>query len=109
MAETPATVRSPGARLLIAAAFLAVSAAMLAALVERLWWVNALESYPRFLMSSAPPAATELSALRQACGQPLEVAQVERGMALVRCGDFWPSRQLWLMPLKSVSPALGPT
>jgi hypothetical protein len=75
--------------------------------VESLWWNNAQQSYPRWLVSAAPANANDLPSLRQACGNPLEVAPEGADMALVRCGTFWPTRSIWLVPKAQVSQALA--
>ena len=73
---------------------------------ESLWWNNARQSYPRSLVSAAPANANDLTSLRQACGNPLEVEPEGADMALVRCGTFWPMRSIWLVPKAQVAQAL---
>ena len=75
-------------------------------IVELLWWHNARQSYPRWLVSVAPANANDLASLWKACGSPLEVEPEDGDMALVRCGTYWPIRSIWLVPKVQVSPAL---
>lgn len=74
--------------------------------VESLWWYNARQSYPRWLVSTAPANTSDLESLRQACGNPLEVELEGADLALVRCGFFWPARSIWLVPKAQVEEAL---
>lgn len=75
--------------------------------IESLWWRNALDSYPQYLISKAPESAKDLIALRDTCGDPLEIAPYSGDMALVRCGMYWPMRTIWLVPRANVAPAIN--
>lgn len=89
---------------LLCAAFLVVG---LLSLVERLWWVNSRQSYPSVFIKQEPTMAQDLVGMREKCGTPVEVALADNGMALVRCGFFWPASQVWLVPSSHVHPAFG--
>lgn len=83
--------------------------ALLAIAAERLWWFHWQASYPLWLISTPPAAATDLMALRRLCGEPLEVSPSGDQEALVRCGDFWPFRSVWLTSRNFVEPSLPST
>lgn len=73
---------------------------------EAVWWTNGKQSYPRALITAAPSGADSLMALRDACGDSIEVAADGLDRALVRCGSFWPARSVWSVPKAYVSPAI---
>ena len=70
---------------------------------EVLWWRHARTSYPHALTEETPNNANDLVSLRHECGNPMEIKLEGADMALVRCGDFWPMRSIWLVPKASVA------
>ena len=79
------------------------------ALAESILWRTARDSYPRGLVSETPIMAdtpNTLDALRRVCAEPLEIVRGKDGTTLVRCGIFWPFREIWVMPGNVIGSAL---
>lgn len=69
---------------------------------ERLFWVNA-NSYPDFMATTHMTKLTkdEYIAMRQSCGQPLEV-NVYNSYIAIRCGLYWPFNKVVLVDSKGI-------
>lgn len=87
----------------------AVAAYAFVSVAERAYWVSGAEGYPTVFINDTPAEATDLLTMRRVCGSPLQIMSAPRGLALVRCGMFWPSRSVWLVPEQLVSPLPTPT
>lgn len=71
---------------------------------ERMIWMQKSWRYPTLLTAATPIHANTLETLREECGEPLETRKFDQNQAIIRCGLWWPMREVWIVPHEYIEP-----